>query len=312
MAPPPGRPSVTPADRVRVGLASLGRTAAPTWPYALVLAAALAGALWIGANLSNATPSSSRPYGWPGTADFDAAVASMRPALVLAASVPGLLMGLAAARRPPARRAPRQSLPPIMLDLALLALGAYVGAHVGALGARRAAGAAVTLFVTAHLLLAWVAYAMAQLASSVSRRHGAALAAGLWMADVGLSDSFVRWHLFRDAGYTNLAAGRFPGWFYASQAASPTAAYRGMLILGRPGFRDYTEHAALDGATMPAWLTPALFVWVLVLLWVALPLAYAQGISWVRRLRSDAGGWFPGRAAPTASLTAAAVPDDEA
>jgi hypothetical protein len=260
-------------------------------PYAAILALGLGLAVALGANLANAYPSRTRPFGWPGASNFDGGVATVRPELVLAGSLPGLLWGLRSRPRPEAR--PR-CLPMVVVgwvaDIALVCAAVLVATLIGAWGASDTPADAFWGFFAAHALLALSFYCIGALAAAVVRRH--ALAAGLaaWVVFAVLLDGFVRWRLFRDAGYDNLAAGRFPSWFYVSEALSPVAGYRAVLILWRRGFRDAVEHAVLDHAALPDWVTASTFALAVAVLWVALPLGLAAVAWWlrIRRLRPRA------------------------
>lgn len=244
-------------------------------PFALALAALLGAVVIVGAHQSNAFPSADRPFGWPGPSSLAGAVAMVRADLVLAATIPALLLGARAL----ARREETDA-PPLALRWALhagaLSLGVAAAALIGALGVDKAPGDAVAAFVVAHAVLAVAFYSLGFLWSSLLGRHALAPAAATWFVFVGLYDRIAQTVLFRKVGYHELAAGNFPDWFWASQALSPLSSYRGILILWRPDFRDYLEKAALDGATLPGWLTPATFIALAIVLWMALPLALAH------------------------------------
>src|SRR5687767_11680534 len=81
-------------------LLRMGRPALFALPYAVLLSLALAASVIVGANVANATPSESHPFGWPGPASFDAGVATQRTSLVIAATISGLVLGLMAFRGP--------------------------------------------------------------------------------------------------------------------------------------------------------------------------------------------------------------------
>src|SRR5581483_12146089 len=98
------------------------------WPYALVLALGLGAVVTVGANISNAFPSQARPFGWPGPASFENAVAMVRPDIVLATTLPALLLGATALRR----HDPREGglLPILAVDAALLLVAAFVASFL--------------------------------------------------------------------------------------------------------------------------------------------------------------------------------------
>lgn len=264
-------------------------------PAAALLAAAVGLAVAIGANLSNATPSADKPYGWPGAANFEGGVATVRPELVLATTLPALLLGL--------RALPAQSNPHPKSALAALAgasllvpAALLVATLVGALAAAPSPPGAYLAFWVAHSALALSLLALGFLARVVSPRHGPLAGLAAWCLFAVLLDGAVRWQLFRTEGYHNLAVGQLPGWFYAAQVLSPLALYRALLIVWQPGFRDWLEHAALDNATLPSWLDPAVLTPLLILLWFVVPAAIALAILWRRngaapskRLRPLAG-----------------------
>lgn len=246
------------------------------WPYALLLALALGGALALGVNLSNAWPSANKPFGWPGPSSFDNGVAMVRTELVLAASVPGLLLGLGTPRRlDPARDGSRNFLARIGVDVVLLTAAPFAAAGLGAWAASKSTGESVFAFGVAHALLALAFYSIAFLAQTLLPRYGGAPALTIWIVYVVLLENLLQWRLFREVGYHALKAGQLPVWFFATQLASPFAAYRGVLILWRPGFRGGIEQAALKDATLPAWVAADTFVVLLIFAWVILPLEVA-------------------------------------
>lgn len=256
------------------------------WPYALLLAVALGTVLAVGAHQSNATPSEKRPFGWPGPASFENAVAMERGDLVLAASLPALLLGARALELRWGALAPRLRWV-LATDAALLVAACFAAGGIGAFAAFRTPPEAYVAFCVAHALLALAFYSLAFLCSALLRRHATAAALGVWMAFNAAYEGIVRTSLYRTVGYQGLLAGQFPSWFYVAQALSPLSAYRGVLILWRDGFRDYVEKAALGQAVLPAWLNPATFVALMLALWVALPLGIASAVWHARRRRTS-------------------------
>ena len=273
-------------------------------PYALLLAVGLGVVVTAGAQYSNAFPSEKAPFGWPGPASFENAVAMVRSDLVLAASLPALLLGARAlAGREPAggRKAEDPDAPEgasrtredgrsFLLQVygihaALLALAVVLGGALGAWGAGRTLFEAWQAFVTAHVVLVLSFYSLAFLWSSLLKEHALAAAAATWLAFLAVYEAVTRTILFRSEGYHNLAGGAFPDWFWVAQGFSPLSSYTGILILWRPRFRDYMESAALDGAALPAWLVPATFIALAAVLWIALPLALSH-VAWWRRGRA--------------------------
>jgi hypothetical protein len=265
-----------------VALAEIRRA----WPYALVLAAALGAVVVAGADLSNAFPSKSRPFGWPGPSSFENAVAMVRPELVLAASLPALLLGATAlARRDPRRDGAAALGIVVGLDAALLALATLVAALVGKWGSFATPADAFWAFAAAHALLALACYGFAFLASAIARGHAPALALAAWLGFTALYDDVTQTMLFRQAGYDRLVAGDFPPWFFVAQAFSPETLYRGVLILWDRKLMDYEEQAALANAALPAWLTPATFAGLLAATWFVVPIALGTGVWMLRRRR---------------------------
>jgi len=243
-------------------------------PVAVLLALGVGLAVAVGANLSNAFPSHDKPYGWPGAAVLEGGVAMVRPELVLAATLPALLLGVRT--RPVVRNGRNDLLPGVAAGSALIALALLAATLIGAGAAAQSPAASYYAFWAAHTLLALSAFALGAAATALAgRRHGAVAALGAWTAFAVLLDDTIQWQVFRQEGYDNLAAGMLPSWFYVAQVLSPVSAYRAVLILWRPGFRNYLEHAALDKAALPAWLTPGAAATAMLLLWVALPLAVA-------------------------------------
>ncbi|MCA1818817.1 MAG: hypothetical protein LC620_01980 [Halobacteriales archaeon] len=277
---------------MRQGLRETLRALRAGLPVAVLLALAIGLAVAIGAQLSNAFPSAAQPFGWPGPANFENGVAMVRPELVLAASLPALLLGLNSIPRD--GRTP-WTLPVLGAGVALVAGATLAATLLAASVATISPGDAYFAFWAAHTLLALSFFAIGLLARAATRRHAAVAGLATWTVFGVLMDDFVRWRLFRSEGYDNLASGLLPNWFYVLQALSPVAAYRAILILWRPGFRDFLEHRALDKATMPGWLTPTLLSMVMVLLWVALPMGIAALLLHLRGRRK-------GTAAPSAPL----------
>jgi len=241
-------------------------------PYALVLALALGAVVVAGAHYSNAFPSADQPFGWPGPASFENAVAMVRGELVLAASLPALMLGARALRGRDAARDGIVPLPRLFgVHAALLGAGVALAAGIGAWGAGRVVGEAVFAFWVAHTVLALSFYSLAFLWACYLREHALAAAAATWLAFVTLYEAITRTILFRTEGYHNLQGGAFPDWFWVAQALSPLSSYTGILILWRERFRDYMERAALEGAVLPAWLVPSTFVGLALVLWILLP-----------------------------------------
>lgn len=252
-------------------------------PYAVVLAIALGVVLVVGAHLSNAFPSASRPFGWEGPAHFDNAVAMVRGDLVLASTLPALAMGALALRhREPTIEGPARILRTAGVHGAMITLAAFVAGAIGAWGAFRAPLDSYLAFSTAHALLALAFYALALLSAALLRAYAMAGALGAWLFFNAFYEGAVRLALFRQMGYHRLAAGEFPPWFFVAQALSPLSAYRGTLILWRRGFMDYLEKAALGNAILPPWLNPLTLGSLLFVLWVALPVGLACGVWWWR------------------------------
>lgn len=257
-------------------------------PAALLLALSIGLVVAVGANLSNAFPSAERPFGWPGPANFENGVAMVRPELVLAASLPALLLGVRALPASRAGQKPIRPLGAILGSSALVGGAVLASTLIGAGVARQSPADAYLAFWVAHFLLAMACFSLGFLAHAATRNHAPLAALGAWGGFAFLMDNTVRWRLFRTSGYDQLASGALPTWFYAMQALSPISAYRATLILWRPGFRDYLEHAALDGAAMPTWLSASTLALVMLLLWVVLPLSAACALL-ALRARRDSG-----------------------
>lgn len=252
-------------------------------PYAVLLAVALGSVVVLGVNLSNATPSESRPFGWPGTSPLWNGVATVRSDLVLATTLPALLWGVAflGERDARAQRLGRVARG-LALHLPLLALAVLLATTVGALAASKVHERAFWAFFSAHLLLALSFFSLALLAGALARRWALPLAGLVWVAFHASYENWVRFAAFRDAGYHALTNGQFPAWFYVAQALSPLSAYRGVLILWEKGFMNYEESYTLGKATLPAWVNPSVFMTLGLALWVALPLALAALAWWWR------------------------------
>jgi hypothetical protein len=252
-------------------------------PYVLVLAVLLGAVVVAGAHYSNAWPSEKAEYGWPGPSSLERGVAMVRSDLVLAASIPALLLGARAlARRDPAEEGPARLLQVYGVHAALLAAAVYVASIIGLVGSSGAPGDAVLAFWTAHTVLALSFYSLAFLWNCYLREHALAAAAATWLVFLGLYEAVARTIMFRTTGYSALMNGGFPDWFWASQAFSPLSSYTGILILWRPKFRDYMETEALKNAVLPEWLVPATFVGLAVVLWMLLPLALGTLGWWLR------------------------------
>lgn len=268
--------------RVSTALAELRRA----WPYAIVLAAVLGAVVVAGANLSNAFPSQSRPFGWPGPSNFENAVAMVRPDLVIVAAVPALLLGATALRHREPSDTPVADLGVVMgVDISLLSFSALVAALIGAWGSFKTPVGAFWAFVVAHALLAAAFYAIAFFVASVARKHAVPIAMGVWIGLHTLFDHVTQTLLFRQMGYDNLTAGIFPSWFFVAQASSPESLYRGVLILWDRKFMDYVEQAALGKAALPAWLNAGTFAAYMLGASVLLPLGLAT-LAWWSRARA--------------------------
>lgn len=253
------------------------------WPYALVLALLSGGVIVAGANHSNATPSQDRPFGWPGPASFENAVAMVRLDLVIVTTLPALLLGATAlsGREPSTQRASRLGII-IGVDVALIALATLAATTIGAIGAFKTPALAFQAFVVAHALLALSFYSLAFFCSALLRKHATALALALWLGFNSLYDHITQTAVMRQAGYDQLIAGNFPSWFYVAQALSPISAYRGILILSDRKFMDYVERAALGNAVLPDWLNPTTFIAFTLVFWIMLPLGLSTLAWWVR------------------------------
>lgn len=271
------------ADRVRA-------EARLALPYGILLTLALGLAVSVGAHQSNAFPSQSRPFGWEGPAHFNNAVAMVRGDLMLAASLPALLLGAVAlrGRDPRVDRAARAVAPAFLGHAGILALACFLAGAIGGMVAFRTPTQSYFAFSVAHALLALGFYSLAFLCGVLFRRFAVPAAMGVWVVFNVVYERVVQTVLFRTEGYHNLAAGNFPAWFYVAQALSPLSAYRGVLILWERGFMDYLEKAALGQAALPGWVNPGTFAGLMLVLWVALPMCLAS-FAWWWQGRSHAG-----------------------
>lgn len=255
-------------------------------PYVLLLALGLGAVVVAGAHYSNAWPSEKAEFGWPGAASLERGVAMVRSDIVLATTIPALLMGARAlARRTPALDQPLSVLAVYGLHVAMIALGVLVATLVGALGAGDAPLEAGFAFWTAHTVLALSFYSIAFLWNCYLHEHAVAAAAATWIVFLGLYEAVTRTIMFRTEGYTQITNAGFPDWFWAAQGLSPLASYQGILILWRPRFRDMIEEAALENAVLPSWLVPGTFVALAVVLWMLVPLGLGL-LGWWWRGRS--------------------------
>lgn len=254
-------------------------------PYGLLLAIALGVVLVIGVNVSNAFPSAKAPFGWDGTSPFWNGVASVRSDLVLATTLPALLLGVAAlhARDPRTERA-RGLAPMVGIHVALILAAVLVATTIGAVAASQVHARAFAAFFFAHALLALSFYSLALLCAALAGRWAVPAAASVWILFHAAYENLTRIVLFREVGYHRLAAGDFPSWFFAAQAASPLSSYRGTLILWERGFMDYMELVTIGQATLPSWVQPGTFLGAGLFLWVALPLGIAAA-AWAWRGR---------------------------
>ncbi len=266
------------SEAVRAVVRNHLRRAGPT---VLLMALATGVATVLGGHVYNAWPTAGYPHGEPGPANLERAVAYVRPALVLTTSLPALLLGLRSAAGLDAARGWGPPMLRVGADLLLLAVGAAVAALIGAWATAEAPAEAIVALAVSTMLLAWSFHAMAFAAGVILPGRAALPATGLWLVFHGLYESLVRWRLFRATGYYELRAGQLPIWFVAAQALSPLAAYRGLMILWRPGFRDGLERETLRNATLPGWLGPEVLA-IMLLLWTVVPLALAAAV-WARR-----------------------------
>lgn len=260
-------------------LAALRRAA----PYAIVLALALGATLALGAHLSNAQPSASRPFGWDGPAKFTNGVAMVRGDLEVVATLPALLLGVRAVGDLAPRRDRARDLARVFgVHAATVAVAVAFGTGIGVVAADPTTWNAVLVFLAAHALLAVAFLALGVLVAAVAARPAFAAALGAWMLIVHVYERAVRLVLYRTAGYDRLVAGDLPAWFYGAQAASPLSSYRGVLILGERGFMDWLEKAALGKAALPGYVNPWTFGSALAVVWIALPLGAAL-VVWAWR-----------------------------
>lgn len=268
-------------------LARVPRDVVRAIPYAVVLAVALGITVVLGAHLSHAWPSRARPYGLPGPASFEYAVAFVRPDLVLATTLPAVLLGARALEdRWPARDRVGAVAGVAGAHGLVLVGGVLLAALIGVWGAKRTPGEAFVAFFCAHALLALAFYAVGFAWAASLRKHAVAAAFLTWSFFVLFYDSYVKLRVLREVGLPGLENGGFPSWFYVAQAISPLTLYRGILILWRENFRDGIERAMLGDAVLPAWLNPGVFASVLALLWIALPLGAALVVWRIRAARA--------------------------
>lgn len=272
-------------------------------PLALVLALALGVSVWLGAHQSSAQPTEDKPFGWEGASSFMSAVQMVRKDLLLATTIPALVLGARALElRDPTRDGLGRIAGIFGMHAAILLVAAAAAGGIGAWGARRTPPDAYWAFTVAHGLLALAFYAIGFLFAAAMRRHALAASLAVWAVFVLFYDDFVEVRTIREVGLHGITAGQLPEWFYIAQAISPLSTYRGILILWREDFRDYVEQAVLGGATLPAWMTPTTFAAALVLLWVAIPLGIALGAWWLRgRLAARSAALAAPPAARTAS-----------
>lgn len=242
-------------------------------PYTLLLALGLGAVVVAGAHYSNAWPSEKAEYGWPGPASLERGVAMVRSDIVLATTIPALLLGARAlARRTPAHDGPLAALQVYALHATLIGFAVLAATLIAALGAGDAPFDAGFAFWTAHAVLALAFYSIGFLWNCYLHEHAVAAAAATWIAFLGLYEAITRTIMFRTEGYTQITNAGFPDWFWLAQGLSPLASYQGILILWRPRFRDMIEEAALANAALPTWLIPATFVALAIALWMLLPL----------------------------------------
>lgn len=258
-------------------------------PYAILLALGLGAVVVAGAHLSNAFPSEKAPFGWPGPASFERGVAMVRSDLVLATSIPALLLGARALRsHEPSKHGATSLLAVYGVHAGALALAIVLAATIGAVGAGTTPVDAWFAFVVAHVVLALSFYSLAFLFACYLREHALVAAAATWIFFLGIYEAVTRTILFRTEGYDKLSSGAFPDWFWAAQGLSPLSSYTGILILWRDRFRDYMETEALKNAVLPSWLVPATFVGLALALWMLLPLGLGL-LGWWWRGRDAQG-----------------------
>ena len=263
-------------------LAELRRAA----PYVLLLALGLGAVVVAGAHYSNAWPSEKAEYGWPGPASLERGVAMVRSDIVLATTIPALLLGARALmRHRPSEHGALSILQVYGIHTALIGVAVMVATIVAILGAGSAPSEAVFAFWTAHVVLALSFYSVGFLWNCYLRDHAVAAAAATWIVFLGLYEAVTRTIMFRTEGYTQITNVGFPDWFWAAQGLSPLASYQGILILWRPRFRDMIETAALENAVLPSWLVPGTFVALAVVLWMLIPLGLGL-LGWWWRARS--------------------------
>ncbi|MBI2077996.1 MAG: hypothetical protein HYT80_06460 [Euryarchaeota archaeon] len=282
---------------------AVGRESRFAAPFAILYGLALGGILVLGAHLSNASPSRSHPFGWPGPSTFDNGVAMVRDDLELGAALPALLLGLTLVRRVRPTRPSGLFVTAVLTDVAAVVVGALLATQVGSWGAAATANEAYWAFFTAHALLGLSFFAVGLLPTVVAPSFGVLMGGFVGLGFLSAYDKWVKWRIFRQLGYEGIMAGAFPLWFYVAQVLSPLSTYRGILITWRPQFRDWEEKAALDGVVLPPWVNPAMFSALHFFVWVIVPLEAAI-IAWVvrtGRTRAELGQRAePGAASPDA------------
>lgn len=256
-------------------------------PYAILIAFGLGAVVVAGAHYSNAYPSEARPFGWSGPASFENAIAMVRTELILAASLPALILGARALRdRDPTESKLTELLTIYGVHAGLLTVAVALAGRIGSIGAGPVVSEAVVAFWVAHSVLAVSFYSLGFMWSSLVREHALAAGMATWMAFVTLHEAVTRTILFRTEGYHKITAGSFPDWFWASQVFSPLSSYTGILILWREGFRNTLERTSLAKANLPDWFVPATFLALGLLMWVLVPLAIGLGAWWWRGVAS--------------------------
>ncbi len=273
-------------------------------PLCLLLAIGAAAAAILGAHVVNAWPTRSMPRGLPGPGSLEEAMSYVRTPVVLATTLPSMLLGFRTASNlnplhgwgPAVRR--------VAADLFLLAVAGWTAALLAAWGSGEAPGDVIEAVAWSTVLLAWSFHALGLAARISAPVLGGHVAVATWVGFHSLFENLVRWRLFRGSTYHELLAGNLPTWFLASQALSPLAAHRGMLILWREGFRSGLERETLRGAELPDWLGHELMAFLL-LLWTAIPLGVAA-LVWAMRCRAAREA----AARPTPKLHEGWRPDD--
>lgn len=255
-------------------------------PYVLLLALGLGAVVVAGAHYSNAWPSEKAEYGWPGPASLERGVAMVRSDIVLACSLPALILGARAlSRKRPTSDGALSVLQMYGLHAGLILVAVLLATIIGVVGAGDAPSDAVFAFWTAHAVLALSFYSIGFLWACYLHEHAVAAAVATWIVFLGLYEAVTRTIMFRTEGYTQITNVGFPDWFWAAQGLSPLSSYTGILILWRPKFRDYIETEALKNAVLPSWLVPSTFVALAVVLWMLIPLGLGL-LGWWWRGRS--------------------------